>query len=109
MSSANQPAENFVWVFNGEGPSIAFPAGVFSRRELAESWIRANGLSGVLTAYPLDKGVYDWAKERGYLTDWTDSQGIPLQRVQGGGSRVVGRFSTGHQAHFHFSDGRLVD
>ena len=84
---------------------MVFPAGVFSRREIAEEWIRANRLSGTLTAYPLDQGIYDWAHEKGYLNDWTDGDREPVRRVKGGGPDVVGRFSTAHQPHFHFTDG----
>jgi hypothetical protein len=107
MSGENDTSGAVVWVFNGDGPSIAFPAGVFSKREIAETWIRANKLSGTLTAYPLDQGVFDWAKEKGYLSDWTLDTG-PAPGVNEGAPRVVGRFSTGHQPHFHFSDGVLV-
>ncbi|HEU0053036.1 MAG TPA: hypothetical protein VFQ39_07655, partial [Longimicrobium sp.] len=49
----------WVWVFNGEAGS--FPSGVFTSREAAEAWIAKYALTGVLTAYPLDVGVYDWA------------------------------------------------
>lgn len=48
-----------VWVFNGGRNS--FPSGVFSQRELAEEWIRKNKITGTITAYPINQGVYDWA------------------------------------------------
>ena len=53
----------FVWIFNGE--NSRFSSGVFSSRETAESWIRRNRLSGVLTKYPVDTAVYDWAIPEG--------------------------------------------
>ncbi|KZN62069.1 hypothetical protein N473_21225 [Pseudoalteromonas luteoviolacea CPMOR-1] len=34
-----------------------FSAHVFSGPELAESWIKENSLTGVLTKYPLDQGI----------------------------------------------------
>lgn len=48
-----------VWVFHGAGGH--YSSGVFSCRSLAEQWIRMRGLTGILTKYPLDSGVYDWA------------------------------------------------
>ncbi|WP_336836491.1 DUF7710 domain-containing protein [Sphingobacterium siyangense] len=48
-----------IWVFHGEGGR--FSSGVFTSIEKAEIWINKHKLSGVLTAYPIDEGVYDWA------------------------------------------------
>lgn len=45
-----------VWVFNGGGN---FTSGIFTRRELAESWISKHFLSGCLTKFPLDVGLFD--------------------------------------------------
>ena len=46
-----------VWVFHGEKASFA--SGVFRSVERAETWISKYGLSGVLTAYPVDEGAFD--------------------------------------------------
>jgi hypothetical protein len=56
---------DYVWVFNGVGGS--FPAGVFRTKEAAFKWIREHALTGVLTAYPLDEGTFDWAVRHGTL------------------------------------------
>ena len=48
-----------VWVFNGA--QSTFPSGVFTSRELAEEWIRTHALTGTLTNYPLDTGMYEHA------------------------------------------------
>lgn len=48
-----------IWFFHGEGGR--FSSGVFTSIEKAEIWIDQHKLSGVLTAYPIDEGVYDWA------------------------------------------------
>lgn len=58
--------EKHVWVFNGQGGQ--FPGGVFSSRKLAEAWIRFRWLTGVLTAYPLDEGCFDWALRQDLIT-----------------------------------------
>ncbi len=52
------PVIENVWVFNGVK---SFSRGIFSSRDTAENWIRNHKLSGVLTLYPLDQGVYDWS------------------------------------------------
>lgn len=46
-----------VWVFNGE--RSPFPSGVFSTHERAEAWVAQHRLSGCLTRYPVDTGVYE--------------------------------------------------
>ncbi|MGE8242425.1 MAG: DUF7710 domain-containing protein [Sphingobacterium sp.] len=48
-----------IWGFHGEGGR--FSSGVFTSIEKAEIWIARHKLSGVLTAYPIDEGLYDWA------------------------------------------------
>ena len=55
-----------VWVFNGERSRR--PAGIFTTREAAESWIRERGLSGTLSEFPLDVGAYDHAVGEGLFT-----------------------------------------
>lgn len=82
-----------VWVFNGGG---SFPGGVFTCLETAEAWISANRLTGVLTAYPLDTGIYDWATSKGYFMPKRDDQKSP---------DFIGRFSSASQEHYHYEDG----
>lgn len=81
-----------VWVFNGEGS--AFPSGVFSTRADAERWIALHSLSGTLTRYPVDTGIYDWAVGRG--TFKADKPVTPT---------FIGRFSSAYQEHYHYDDG----
>lgn len=82
-----------VWVFNGGG---AFPGGVFTTRELAEAWISREHLSGTLTAYPLNTGIYEWAVARGYFQSRREEQQTP---------RFIARFSSGWQEHYHYENG----
>lgn len=79
-----------VWVFTGGGN---FPAGVFTTRELAEAWIAKHGLAGVLTKYPLDVGVWEWAVACGAFKPKRPDQSEP---------RFVGRFSSATQEHYHY-------
>ncbi len=45
---------DFVSVLNGARAS--FPSGLFTELGRAERWIGEHGLTGTLTAYPLDTG-----------------------------------------------------
>jgi hypothetical protein len=87
---------SIVWVFNGgRNP---FPSGVFSQRKQAEAWIRQYRLTGTLTAYPLDIGVYHWAIEQGHFKPKTDKHSTPA---------FIQSFSSAAQEHYHYENGEL--
>jgi len=56
-----------IWVFQN---TLAgrFAGGLLTSVERAEEWIKKNRLSGVLTLYPVDVGVYEWAIDQGLFT-----------------------------------------
>jgi hypothetical protein len=83
-----------VWVFSGEGGT--FPSGVFRTKELAEAWIAKHQLSGVLTCYPLDTGVYDWAIARNLFQP---------KRAEHASAQFIQTFSSANQEHIHFEKG----
>ena len=85
---------SIVWIFNGSKGQ--FPSGVFTQREIAEEWIRNNGLTGTLTAYPLDVGTFDWAVSAGRFTPSRDDQKS---------AEFIGRFTSASQEHYHYEDG----
>ena len=84
-----------VWVFNGA--RSAFPSGVFSSRALAETWIRQHALTGCLTTYPLDCGMYEYALQNHTFVPTKEAHSTAL---------FVGQFSGGGMEHFHYEDGR---
>jgi hypothetical protein len=84
-----------MWVFNGVQSS--FPSGVFSSKESAEAWIGKNGLTGTLTEYPVDIGMYDYS---------TSSGGFKPSRPEHGTALFIGKFSGGGIDHFHYEDGK---
>lgn len=86
--------QNDVWVFNGA--NSRFPSGVFSQREKAEAWIAENRLTGVLTKYPLDVGVYEWAIRSGFFQP---------KKPKHKSSQFIQGFSSAHQEHYHYEDG----
>ena len=83
-----------VLVFNGVRPS--FPFAVFSSRENAETWIRNRSLTGTLTLYPIDLGMYEYAIGKGLFRPQKDAHTESL---------FIGRFSGGGIDHFHYEDG----
>ena len=86
---------NFLFLFHSAGKS-RFCGGVFSDREIAEKWISGHALTGVLTKYPLDVGVYDWAIENSYFTPNKEHQFT---------AEFIGGFTTAAQEHYHYENG----
>ncbi|AUD01004.1 DUF7710 domain-containing protein [Spirosoma pollinicola] len=84
-----------IWVFHGEGGR--FSSGVFSSKAKAEYWISQHQLSGMLTLYPLDTGVYDWSLEKGYFE--AEKEADPK-------ATFIQRFTTASQEHYHYEDGK---
>lgn len=83
-----------VWVFHGEGAQFA--GGVFAGVTSAEEWIADHALTGVLTRYPLDQGVWDWAVEAEYFTP---------RQLEHSAPRFVGGFTSALQEHIHYEGG----
>ncbi|MET3494726.1 DUF7710 domain-containing protein [Variovorax boronicumulans] len=85
-----------VWIFNGE--NAKFPSAIFSDKSKAIEWIGRLALTGILTKYPVDIPVYDWAIANGDFKIKTprDTQ-----------SEFVGKFSSASQEHMHFEDGQF--
>ena len=94
---AESAAGEGVWVFNGDGGRFA--GGIFTSRDRAETWIADNRLEGVLTFYPLDIGVYEWAIARGLFTAKKPDHSTP---------RFIGSFTTASQTHDHYEHGERI-
>ncbi len=86
---------NWIWVFNGEKGAI--PSGVFTERALAEKWIAENGLTGMLTRYPVDTGLYDWAVEQKAFTPKREDQRS---------SAFKQTFTCASLEHYHYENGQ---
>ncbi len=91
------PSQNFdsIWVFHGE--AAQFASGVFSTKAKAEDWITRHQLTGILTCYPVDTGVYQWAIDRQYFQPHKEYQCSP---------RFIGRFTSASQEHEHYANGK---
>jgi hypothetical protein len=86
--------ERSVWVFLGE--HAHWPSGIFTSREAAVQWIAGHRLTGMITEYPLDAGMYDWAVARGVFRPSKPEHVVP---------EFIGGFTTAVQEHGHFTDG----
>jgi hypothetical protein len=78
-----------------------FSGGIFTERAIAEAWIATHRLTGVLTAYPLDEGCYDFAVRNGMLSHraFEENQG---------NAKFIGAFSSASLDHFHYENGKCV-
>ncbi len=85
-----------MWVFCGGGDRG--PSGVFTDEAIAHAWIKKHRLTGTLTDYPLNVGVYDWTIENGYFKPRYPSQKSP---------EFIGKFTSAYLPHHHFEDGEL--
>ncbi len=88
---------SYVWIFSAEGSQ--FPGGVFTTLDLAEAWVLGHKLSGVLTRYPIDIGVWDWAILRSHFSPRSEKHSEP---------DFVGRFTAATLEHYHFESGKKL-
>ncbi len=86
--------DKVVWVFHGAQGRLT--SGVFSTRKKAEAWISKHKLTGMLTAYPIDAGVYDWAVDRGHVAARSERERS---------SEFIGGFTSASMEHYHYEDG----
>ena len=84
-----------VWVFNHARGG--FPGGIFTSLDLADRWIRQHRLTGTLTLYPIDTGVYDWALAEGLFRPNKPDQATP---------DFIGRFTSASLDHHHSENGQ---
>ena len=87
-----------IWIFHASG--ARFAGGAFEDIAVAEHWIQKHKLTGVLTAYPLDEGCFDWALRTGSAS----MKGQKLQEKTLDPA-FVGGFTSAAQAHIHFENG----
>jgi hypothetical protein len=86
-----------VWVFNEENSN--FPGGIFRSKQKAEEWITKHELTGTLTLYPLDVGVYDLFIAHGWFEP---------KKPDHSSARFIGGFTQASQDHDHYIKGRRL-
>lgn len=90
----NNLKQDTVWIFHGE--SGRFASGIFTSLGKAMSWISNHKLTGLLTEYPIDEGVFDWAIQNGYFEIKNEKHSEP---------KFIQSFTTASQEHYHFENG----
>jgi hypothetical protein len=92
-------APRLIWIFHASG--ARFAGGAFEDVAMAEFWIGKHSLTGVLTAYPIDEGCFDWALRTG-------STGMKEEKLKEKSvdPAFIGGFTSASQAHIHFEHGR---
>ncbi len=87
----------YVYVFNGNNSSFA--SAIFTTKELAVDWITFNKLSGILSVYPLNISLHDWAIQQTFFTPKVEHQKQ---------ATFIQNFSTASMEHYHFENGELA-
>ena len=85
-----------VWIFHGAGSRFA--SGVFTDKTIAERWIIQNRLTGVLTKYPINISVYDWAISESFFEP---------QKEHYKSAKFIQKFTSASQEHYHYENGSL--
>lgn len=93
-SMSRRVGAEYMWVFLGD--QAAFPSGIFSGLDKAEEWIAKHELDGILTEYPVDEGVYDWAARNLYFVP------KPTKVID---SKLISRFTSSRMKSFHYEKG----
>lgn len=83
-----------VWVFVGD--TARLPSAVFSTLERAQAWIARHRISGLVTQYPLDVPVIDWAVAQGVYSPKPGDE-HDTWKIQ--------TFTSAAQRHYHYVDG----
>ncbi len=90
--------EKSIWVFNGARSRHS--GGIFENLDMAEEWIKNNRLSGMLTKYPINKGVFEWADENDLIRmregKLEEKRKDPI---------FIGGFTTAAMEHYHYEEG----
>ena len=88
-----------IWVFNGASGQMS--GGIFEDIIDAESWISQNSLTGMLTEYPVNVGVFDWAEQENLVNMRPEK--LAEKRTD---PNFIGSFTTASMNHFHYEDGK---
>jgi hypothetical protein len=91
-------AQRQIWIFHAAGAQ--FSGGAFEDSATAELWIGKHRLTGVLTAYPLNEGCFDWALRTGNIGMKEDKL-----KQKSADPAFVGGFTSASQDHIHFENG----
>lgn len=88
-------SDSQIWIFNGSGYG-SFPSGVFTEKSKAHTWIIQHKLSGTLTLFPMNDGLYDWTIKNKYFESKNTHETSP---------EFIQNFSCSNLEHYHYENG----
>lgn len=89
---------NNIWVFIGENGR--FPSASFTVLSDAEAWVKKYKLTGMLSAMPLNQGLFDWAVENDALNMKQEKLEEKTKDPQ-----FIATCTTASLEHYHYEDG----
>jgi hypothetical protein len=89
---------NNIWIFIGENGR--FPSASFSQLSDAEAWVSKNKLSGMLSAMPLNQGLFEWAVENDALNMKPETL-----KEKSNDPKFIATCTTASLEHYHFENG----
>ena len=90
--------EHNIWLFVGEGAH--FPSGAFEKLETAEAWVVKHSLSGMLSAMPINKGLFEWAIENNALNMKPEKL-----EMKANDPKFIATCNTASLDHYHYENG----
>ena len=87
---------DYIWIIKGNGET-KFPSDEKKKKSAAIKWIAENELTGVLTKYPIDIPLFEWAIENKYFT--------PKNELQKN-AKAIENFNSAYLEHYHFEKGK---
>ena len=90
--------ENNIWIFVGEGGH--FPSGAFTDFTVAENWVAKHHLSGMLSAMPIDQGLFEWAVENNAFNMKTEKL-----KEKENNPKFIATCTTASLEHYHYENG----
>lgn len=90
--------ENCIWIFIGEGGR--FPGAAFNKLADAEAWVLSHKLTGMISAMPINQGLFDWALENDALNMKPETLNEKSRDP-----KFIGTCTTGSLEHYHYEDG----
>lgn len=90
--------ENNIWIFIGEGGR--FPSSAFIELQAAEEWISTHNLSGMLSAMPVNQGLFEWAVENNALNMKPETL-----EVKRNDPNFIATCTTASLEHYHYENG----
>lgn len=99
LNDSPNDSGKFVWVFNS--PKQPLSGGIFESLSLAETWVKRNKLTGMLTKYPINQGTLDWAIQNNLVNMKPEKLDAKKEDPD-----FIGGFTSASMEHYHYENGK---